>query len=161
MRFIFSLSGRLSISRPIGHFRHSTPAFTGVMKLLAGLLIALPILTLSNPLRAEPVGENFRTETNVLLDRLESSGCQFNRNGTWHTGAEAKAHLLNKLDYLEKKSAVQSTEQFIDLAATKSSMSGTPYQVRCANAAPVESKQWLSRELQSLRSARKAKPSGA
>ena len=119
--------------------------------------IAFLILALSGPLSAEPAAANVHTEINALLDRLESSGCQFNRNGSLHTGAEAKAHLLTKLDYLDKKGAVQSTEQFIDLAASKSSVSGKPYLVMCANAPPVESKVWLMRELQTVRSARKAK----
>jgi hypothetical protein len=122
--------------------------------------IALVILSFSTPLRAEPAAGSVRTEINALLDRLESSGCQFNRNGSLHTGAEAKAHLLGKLDYLDKKGAVQSTEQFIDLAASKSSVSGKPYQVVCGNAAPVESKLWLSRELEAVRSLRKTKPLG-
>jgi hypothetical protein len=121
---------------------------------------ALLILALSSPLQAEPRPDAVRTEIHSLVDRLESSGCQFNRNGTWHTAPEAKAHLLTKLDYLEKKGTVQSTEQFIDLAASKSSLSGTPYLVKCGNAAPVESKLWLSKELQAVRSSGKTKLPG-
>ncbi|HZX30912.1 MAG TPA: DUF5329 domain-containing protein [Rhodocyclaceae bacterium] len=123
--------------------------------------IALLTIALSSPLRAEPSAEAVRAEIHSLLDRLESSGCQFNRNGTWHTAPEAKAHLLTKLDYLDKRATVQSTEQFIDLAASKSSLSGTPYQVRCGNTAPVESKLWLTKELQAVRSPGKTKLSGA
>ena len=92
-----------------------------------------------------------RAEIEQLLERLEKSGCQFNRNGSWHTGAEAKQHLLSKLEYLEKKKQAQSSEQFIELAATKSSMSGQAYQVRCANKASVNSSLWLSTELAVLR----------
>jgi hypothetical protein len=92
-----------------------------------------------------------RAEIEQLLERLEKSGCQFNRNGSWHTSAEAKQHLLSKLEYLEKKKQAQSSEQFIELAATKSSMSGQAYQVRCANKASVNSSLWLSTELVVLR----------
>jgi hypothetical protein len=98
-----------------------------------------------------------RTEIDTLLSRLEASGCEFNRNGSWYTGAEAKPHLLRKLKYLADRGAVQTTEQFIDLAASGSSMSGQPYLVRCGNAAPVKSATWLLAQLQAMRSAGGAK----
>ena len=41
-----------------------------------------------------------REEVMTLLSRLEGSKCQFNRNGTWYSGAEAKAHLVQKLEYM-------------------------------------------------------------
>ena len=86
------------------------------------------------------------------MQRLQGSGCQFNRNGSWYSGGEARDHLLQKLDYLERKDMVHSSEQFIALGASESSMSGKPYLVRCGSAAPVESKQWLSAELLAMRS---------
>jgi len=93
-----------------------------------------------------------RAEIDVLLARLQASGCEFNRNGSWHTASDAKAHLLRKLEYIEGKSAVQSTEQFIDLAASTSSVTDTPYLVKCGSAAPVPSGTWLHLELRSIRS---------
>jgi hypothetical protein len=100
---------------------------------------------------AAPLLPVARTEIDALLSRLEASGCEFNRNGTWYTGAEAKPHLLRKLKYLEDRGAVQTTEQFIELAASSSSMLGQPYLVRCANAAPVASRTWLLSQLQLIR----------
>ena len=67
-----------------------------------------------------------RAEIDAVLSRLQSSGCQFDRNGSWYSSSEAKDHILRKLDYLEGKTTIQSTEQFIALAATKSSSSGKP-----------------------------------
>lgn len=100
-----------------------------------------------------------RAEIDALLGKLQASGCQFNRNGSWHTGAEAKGHLIRKLEYLEDKGTVASAEQFVELAASRSSSSGKPYLVRCGSEAPVESRQWLGRELSALRAAAaKAKP---
>jgi hypothetical protein len=93
-----------------------------------------------------------KAEVNALLNRLQASGCDFNRNGSWYSGAEAKAHLLKKLDYLDGKSAVQTTEQFIELGASSSSASGKAYQVRCAGAAAVDAGPWLKGELKALRS---------
>ena len=103
---------------------------------------------------AAPTAAPVRAEINTLLTTLQTSGCQFNRNGSWYTGAEAKDHLLRKLAGFEDKTTVQNTEQFIELAATKSSSSGKAYQVKCgANAQPVESKQWLTGQLVTLRNA--------
>ena len=93
-----------------------------------------------------------KAEVNTLLTRLQTSGCDFNRNGSWYTGAEAKAHLLKKLDYLDGKNAVQTTEQFIELGASSSSASGKAYQVRCAGAAAVDAGPWLKGELKAVRS---------
>ena len=92
-----------------------------------------------------------RPEIDALLARLQSSGCAFSRNGSWYDAAEARKHLQAKLDYLERRNLVQTTEQFIDRAASQSSVSGKAYLVRCGEAAPVESRAWLTRELKSLR----------
>ena len=92
-----------------------------------------------------------RPEIEALLARLQSSGCSFNRNGSWYDAREARAHLVKKLEYLEDRGLVQTTEQFIARAATGSSMSGQPYLVRCGGAAPVESRTWHTQQLKSLR----------
>lgn len=94
-----------------------------------------------------------RSEITALLARLESSGCRFNRNGDWHAGVEAKGHLLRKLDAIEGKTTVASTERFIELAASRSSSSGKEYQVQCGSAAPQPSAVWLATQLKALRSA--------
>jgi len=63
-------------------------------------------------------------EIRGLLEFIETSDCTFIRNGTEYAGPRARAHLEQKLNYLESKNRVKSAEDFIDLAATKSSMSG-------------------------------------
>lgn len=105
---------------------------------------------------AGPTPAPVRTEINALMARLESSGCRFNRNGDWHPAAEAKAHLLKKLDAVERQTTVTRTEQFIELAATRSSMSGQAYQVQCGQAAAVPSASWLGSQLQIVRSSSNA-----
>ena len=94
-----------------------------------------------------------RAEIDRLLDRLAASGCQFERNGTWHDATEAKAHLLRKLAYVEGKVAVRSAEQFISQVAAGSSTTGADYAVRCGKAPPIASRAWLTVELAALRSA--------
>ena len=105
---------------------------------------------------AAPLPPAARADVDALLTRLQTSGCEFNRNGSWHAGAEARAHLLKKLDYLEGKGLVTTAEQFIEQGASSSSMSGKAYWVRCAGQAPVESAGWLKAQLQQLRAARAA-----
>jgi hypothetical protein len=124
------------------------------MRLLLFVASCVLAAASSVSLAAPAAAPAMRAEINALLDRLQASGCEFNRNGSWHGGPQAKAHLLKKLDYLEGKNAVQGTEQFIELAAATSSSSGKPYLVRCGDAAPVPSKQWLTQELNRLRAAR-------
>jgi hypothetical protein len=102
---------------------------------------------------AAPLSPVARTEIRGLMSRLETSGCEFNRNGTWHTARDAKSHLLRKLKYLEDSGAVQTTEQFIELAASSSSTTGQPYLVKCGGGVAVKSGAWLRSELQILRSA--------
>ena len=59
-------------------------------------------------------------------------------------------HLLGKLKYMENKIAVQSTEQFIELAASSSRSSGKPYELKCGSAAAMKAQQWLANELAAL-----------
>jgi Family of unknown function (DUF5329) len=93
-----------------------------------------------------------RAEIDRLMSALETSGCEFNRNGSWYSAAEAKSHLLQKLQYLERKGHVNSVEQFIERAASSSSVSGQAYLVRCGNDAPVQSRTWLMLQLDTIRS---------
>lgn len=90
-------------------------------------------------------------EIRQLFTALEQSGCTFSRNGTWYSAAQASEHLQRKYDYLLKKDLVRSTESFIELAATQSSVSGQPYQVRCGTAPAVSSQAWFSGQLDALR----------
>jgi hypothetical protein len=100
---------------------------------------------------AAPLSPAARSEIDGLMSKLETSDCEFNRNGTWHSGTEAKTHLLRKLKYLEDKGVVRSTEQFIEVAASASSMTGQPYLVQCGNSAPIRSGAWLSSQLRTIR----------
>lgn len=114
--------------------------------LLAGLLLAAAAGAASLPPTA-------RSEIDGLLSRLAASDCQFKRNGSWHGAGEAQAHLRRKLDYLAGKGLVASAEQFIERAATQSSVSGQPYLVQCGSSPAVPSGKWLHSELQALRAA--------
>ena len=102
--------------------------------------------------RAQATGDDLARmdkEVAALLDALRTSGCDFNRNGSWYEGDEAAKHLRRKYDYVRSK--VAHTEEFIEQAGSTSSMSGKPYQVRCGEAAPVPSGEWLLAKIEELR----------
>lgn len=115
-------------------------------------LLSLLFFLLLGVATASPASSQVRGEIEVLLARLQSSGCQFQRNGSWYSASAARDHLLRKLEYIERRNTLRSTEQFIKLAASKSSSSGKPYQVKCGTEAAVESQQWLNNQLASMRS---------
>ncbi|GLK90559.1 hypothetical protein GCM10017655_36230 [Pseudomonas turukhanskensis] len=89
-------------------------------------------------------------EVGKLLAFVENSGCSFIRNGSAYDGKEARMHLQQKLDYLENKGLVSSSEDFIQRAATGSSISGKPYSVDCKGQ-QQPSADWLNGELQRIR----------
>ena len=121
------------------------------------LLLSLLTCCIAVAANAAPLSFAARAEIDGLLVRLVASGCEFNRNGTWHTAAEAKSHLSQKLKYFEDRGMVQTAEQFIEMVASASSRSAQPYLVRCGNSAALQSGQWLRSELKDLRSATRSK----
>ena len=99
------------------------------------------------PAVAAPVPGQARGEITHLFDALEKSGCRFGRNGSWYDGAKARSHLASKYDYLSARTTLDSAEAFVDLAASRSSMSGQAYEVDCPGAGVRPSAQWLKEEL--------------
>jgi hypothetical protein len=114
-------------------------------------LVAIPVAMLAWPVWSAEPDAITRVEIAHLLEYLGSSGCQFQRNGSWYAPARAASHLNQKYEYLLKKGLVKSTESFIERAASESSASGKPYSVKCGNAAAVSSAVWLRDELQRFR----------
>lgn len=89
-------------------------------------------------------------EINHLLEFVASTQCQYERNGERHDGSEAVTHIKRKYDYYADE--VETAEDFIQYAATKSALSGRYYQVHCANKDPMKSHDWLLIELSHYRS---------
>jgi len=119
-------------------------------------LPALALLLLSCLAFAAEVPPAAQREIAHLVDYLGHSGCQFNRNGSWYGPAEAVEHINEKYDYLVKRGLVGSTEDFIARAASESSISGRPYQVKCGAQAAVPSGAWLRAELARYRAGAKS-----
>ena len=90
-------------------------------------------------------------EIDALIGALNASKCEFQRNGKWYGATDARTHLQRKFDYLLKKNLVDTAEQFIERAASESSMSGREYRVRCPGQAERSSRSWFQAQLQRLR----------
>lgn len=79
---------------------------------------------------ASPVAPD--QEIEALLGYVASlEGAVFIRNGSEHTCKEAAAHLRLKWD--RQRAKIDSAGKFIELCATKSSVSGQPYRIRLAD----------------------------
>jgi hypothetical protein len=90
-------------------------------------------------------------EIQTLLAAMEQSGCEFYRNGSWHNATDARAHLARKLAEVERRHPPRSADEFIDVVATRSSISGEPYRVRCPGVAPIASATWFRQTLERSR----------
>jgi hypothetical protein len=111
-------------------------------RMMATLSIVLLEL-FATPIAGAETPKSVQGEVEFLLDYVATSGCQFYRNGSWHDPKSAQAHLRSKYQYLAVRSQINSTEDFIEKAATQSSFSGQPYQVGCAGEKITFSNQWL------------------
>lgn len=92
-----------------------------------------------------------REEISHLISHLASSGCQFNRNGSWYDASRAVDHLNRKYEYLLRKNLVPTAEAFIDRAGSESSASRKPYLVKCGDHAQVQSAIWFREALAKFR----------
>lgn len=115
------------------------------------LAMVMSLTTASGNVAAAP-SDTARREIALLIGALDGSSCRFQRNGTWHNAAEARAHLQRKYDYLLKKDKVDTAEQFIERAASRSSMSGESYRITCPGQPEQSAASWFGARLQALRS---------
>ena len=120
---------------------NTRPAFGA---LLIAALLWLPAARAETPVAVQ-------NEVNFLLGYVAGSGCEFYRNGSWYNSRKAHGHLRDKYKYLVDRNLAGTTELFIDRAATESSFSGKPYQIRCNGGTPVMSQLWLREKLAELR----------
>ena len=90
-----------------------------------------------------------KSEIEHLLNFVKSSSCKINRNGKLHDGVNAVSHIQKKYDYF--KDEIKTAEEFIKFSATKSTMSGNYYTVKCRDNRPLGTKEWLLEELRNYR----------
>jgi hypothetical protein len=94
---------------------------------------------------ASPTDDAYLHTIDHLLKYVEKSGCVFIRNGKEYNSEEAAKHIKTKYDSLLFD--IKTPEEFIELAASKSMLSGQLYWVQCADHSPIPSADWLTKEL--------------
>ena len=110
--------------------------------------LAIVFLLFSVPVFADVPPEQ-KPEVEHLLNFVEHSSCRMVRNGKFYDGSKAISHIKRKYDYF--KDEIETTEQFIELSATKSTMSGKYYMVQCDDGKQLRTKDWLLNELENYR----------
>jgi hypothetical protein len=75
-------------------------------------------------------------------------GAQFIRNGSAHDGKAAADHLQQKRRYVGDR--IKTANDFISCCASKSSMSGQPYQIRYADGKTVDAEVYFRAELKRI-----------
>lgn len=103
------------------------------------LVIFLTLFVTTKALALSPE-EKIRTEA-LLTELGKQQNLTFTRNGSGHSAPEAESHLRLKLGKTEKR--LQTTEQFIDNVASKSSITGKEYQVTDAQGKVTSANQYL------------------
>lgn len=84
---------------------------------------------------------SMQSEIEYLKKQIADSGCQFERNGDRFNAQKALEHIQIKQDYFADD--IDSTERFIELAATKSTFSGRYYKILCADKPEKSLNEWL------------------
>jgi hypothetical protein len=113
-----------------------------MMRYLPAILGLIIGLILSPPTRAGPP-LIAQTEINYLIGFLGNSGCEFYRNGIWYDSKAAESHLRDKYAMLKESDRIRTSEDFVEQVATKSSLSGQPYKIRCGDGEALTTNQWL------------------
>ena len=110
------------------------------------ILIAIAVfLGITMSCRAEPTAE-----IEALIQIVRSlEGATFMRNGGEYTSMEAADHL--KLKWTKQGDKVHTAEDFIELCATKSIMSGAAYRIRFADGHEEASADFLKDALNRVR----------
>jgi hypothetical protein len=98
--------------------------------------------------------QDLTIEVGYLIDAVSESGCTFVRNGKEHTASEAADHLQMKAR--KGKRYYDTAEEFIERIASKSSWSGKPYMIQCADQPAVTAANWFSHVLLEYRASTSA-----
>lgn len=92
-----------------------------------------------------------------LIQRVSTMRAMtFMRNGKPHDAAEAAKHMRAKFDHF--KDEIVTAEDFIDRCASRSEVTGRPYQVRLENGTLQDANAFLNAELRAMR--RQGRPGG-
>jgi hypothetical protein len=124
----------------------------GMLTSVLGVLLTAPLM--APPSQAESQADpplSSSMEINYLIGYLGGSHCSFYRNGTWHDSRAAQEHLLERYGELALNGWVDTAEQFIDQAASRSKLTEELDLVRCPGGQATPTSAWLQDALARLR----------
>ena len=110
-----------------------------------GLII---LITFIVPCTAAANPNDTDREIQHLMAYIAGADCRFIRNGKEYGPEDARKHVQKKYEYA--RSWIMTAEDFIRGVASKSSMSGKPYKVRCKDQTMLCAN-WLGAELKRFR----------
>ncbi len=98
--------------------------------------VALLVISLS------AIAETMEEEIDYLLTTVGESNCTFIRNGRSYAAQDARKHLDTKRK--RGKRYFSSADEYIERLASRSSMSGDPYFIQCADDVRQPSGEWFA-----------------
>ncbi len=123
---------------------------------LGALLFAALVFCFGSPAAAAP-NEVETARIERLIDHIaRQSDIRFIRNGESFEASSAAAHLRAKMSSAGWR--IKTADHFIDYLASRSSMSGTLYEIRLADGRLVLARDWLRAELKMIDSMQTGKP---
>jgi hypothetical protein len=109
------------------------------------VLLGLPLAVQADT--SSTLSPQVRQQIDYLLHRVEDSGYIFIRNGSEHDSADAANHMRRKFEHFLDKGDIESVDDFIDLAGTRSLITRRNYMVRLPDGTELPTAQWLRAEL--------------
>lgn len=110
------------------------------------LLLGLPLGLQADS--STTLSPQVREQIDYLLHRVADSGYIFIRNGSEHDSAEAADHMRRKFEHFLDNGDIESVDDFIDLAGTRSLITRRQYLVRLPDGTELPTAQWLRAELE-------------
>lgn len=115
-----------------------------LLAILAGLFCCM-LVTASNAGPTETTDKAIQH----LLEYVARSDLTFVRNSGRYTALEASGHMQKK--YTHFRDEIATAEQFIELCASRSLLSGKPYLVIDGHGETLTTSEWLTAELKTYR----------
>ncbi len=97
---------------------------------------------------AYSVAATLEQQIDKLISSIDQSQCRFIRNDNFYSPQQSMKHLRRK--YVHFKNKITSVDDFIQIVATKSLMSGKTYKVQCSDKTPVPAALWMRQQTLNL-----------
>jgi len=119
------------------------------LQFLRTALFALLLAAVAALAQATPSASEQKLIDTLILRVSNMKTMTFMRNGDEHNAADAAKHMQAKFDHF--KDEIVTAEDFIDRCASRSEVTGKPYQVKLSNGVMRDAKEFLNAELLTLR----------